>query len=74
MLLYVGGKGGVGKSQIIKATTAAIDLLHRKNEIILMAPIGAAANIIGGSTYHTSLSISLNRYRRAGIGQRVRRL
>ncbi|KAJ5370019.1 uncharacterized protein N7496_006111 [Penicillium cataractarum] len=74
MLLYVGGEGGVGKSQIIKATTAAMDLLHRKNEIILMAPTGAAADVIGGSTYHTSLGISLNRYRRASVGQRVRRL
>ncbi|KAL6229760.1 hypothetical protein BDW75DRAFT_245436 [Aspergillus navahoensis] len=67
MLLYVGGEGGVGKSQIIKATTVAMDLLHRKNEIILMAPTGAAADVIGGSTYHTSLGISLNRYRRTGI-------
>jgi hypothetical protein len=74
MLLYVGGEGGVGKSQIIKATTAAMDLLHRKNEIILMAPTGAAADVIGGSTYHTSLGISLNRYQRTGVGQRVRRL
>ncbi|KAJ5198759.1 uncharacterized protein N7498_007876 [Penicillium cinerascens] len=73
-LLYVGGEGGVGKSQIIKATTVAMDLLHRKNEIILMAPTGAAADVIGGSTYHTSLGISLNRYRRTGVGQRVRRL
>lgn len=51
-----------------------MDLIHRKNEIILMAPIGAAANVIRGGTYHTSLRISLNRYRRTGVGQRVRRL
>jgi hypothetical protein len=73
-LLYVGGEGGVGKSQIIKATAAAMDLIHRKNEIVLMAPTGAAADVIGGSTYHTSLGISLNRYRRTGVGQRVCRL
>ncbi|KAJ5195495.1 uncharacterized protein N7498_008933 [Penicillium cinerascens] len=51
-----------------------MDLIHRKNEIILIAPIGAAADVIGGSTYHTSLGISLNRYRRTGVGLRVRRL
>ncbi|KAJ5318263.1 hypothetical protein N7476_004683 [Penicillium atrosanguineum] len=74
ILLYVGGEGGVGKSQIIKAIVTAMDLIHRKNEIILMAPTGAAADVIGGSTYHTSLGISLNRYRRTGVGPRVRRL
>ncbi|KAJ5556021.1 hypothetical protein N7513_003663 [Penicillium frequentans] len=73
-LLYVGGEGGVGKSQIIKAVVAAMDLIHRKDEVILMAPTGAAADVIGGSTYHTSLGISLNRYRRGGVGPRVRRL
>jgi hypothetical protein len=73
-LLYVGGEGGVDKSQIIKAIVAAMDLVHRKDEVILMAPTGAAADIIGGSTYHTSLGISLNRYRRGGVGPRVRRL
>jgi hypothetical protein len=73
-LLYVGGEGGVGKSQIIKAIVASMDLIHRKNEVILMAPTGAAADVIGGSTYHTSLGISLNRYRRGGVGPRVHRL
>jgi hypothetical protein len=73
-LLYIGGEGGVGKSQIVKAIDAGMDLIHRKDEVILMAPTGAAADVIGGSTYHTSLGISLNRYRRAGVGARVRRL
>lgn len=59
-LLYIGGEGGVGKSQIIKATATAMDLIYRKNEIILMALIGAAADVIGGSTYYMSLRISLN--------------
>jgi hypothetical protein len=73
-LLYVGGEGGVGKSQIIKAIVAVMDLIHRKDEVILMAPTGAAADVIGGSTYHTSLGISLNRYRRGGVAPRVRSL
>ena len=64
-LIYVGGEGGAGKSQVIKAIVAAMDL---------MAPTGAAADIIGGSTYHTSLGISLNRYKRGGVSPRVRRL
>lgn len=73
-LLYIGGEGGVGKSQIIKAIDTAMGLIHRKDELILMAPTGAAADVIGGSTYHASLGISLNRYRRTGVGTRVRRL
>ncbi|KAJ5367847.1 hypothetical protein N7541_001788 [Penicillium brevicompactum] len=73
-LLYVGGEGGVGKSQIIKAIVAAIDLICRREEVIIMAPTGAAADAIGGSTYHNSLGISLNRYRRAGVSSQVRRL
>ena len=48
MLLYVGGEGGVGKSQVIKAIVAGMDLIHRKGEVILMAPTGAATNNIGG--------------------------
>ncbi|KAF7586547.1 hypothetical protein BBP40_008687 [Aspergillus hancockii] len=73
-LLYIGGEGGVGKSQIVKAIVAAMDLVHRKHEIILMAPTGAAADIIGGNTYHTSLGISLNRSQRTGMAPRIRRL
>jgi hypothetical protein len=73
-LLYVGGEGGVGKSQIIKAIVAGMDLIRRKREVILMAPTGAAADNIGGNTYHTSLGISINRSRRTAMGARVRKL
>lgn len=73
-LLYVGGEGRVRKSQIIKAISATMDLIYRKNEVIIMAPTGAATDVIRGSTYYTSLGISLDRYRQAGVGERVRRL
>ncbi|KAJ5104267.1 hypothetical protein N7532_004796 [Penicillium argentinense] len=39
-----------------------------------MAPTGAAADNIGGNTYHTSLGISINRSRETGMRSRVRRL
>ena len=73
-LIYVGGEGGVGKSQIVKAIVAGMDLLYRKHEVILMAPTGAAADVIGGNTYHTSLGVSLGNSLRTGMGARVRRL
>ena len=73
-LLYVGGEGGVGKSQIIKGIVAGMDLINRKEEVILMAPTGAAADNIGGNTYHTSLGISINRTQKATMSSRVRKL
>jgi hypothetical protein len=73
-LLYVGGEGGTGKSQIIKAIDAGMNLIGRKHEVILMAPTGAAADNIGGNTYHTSLGISIDRSRGTAMTSRVRRL
>jgi hypothetical protein len=73
-LLYLGGEGGVGKSQVIKAVAIGMDLIQRKNKVILIAPTGAAADIIKGNTYHTSLGISLNRSRQTGMGARVQQL
>jgi hypothetical protein len=45
-LLYVGGEGGTGKSQIVKAIVAGMNLIGRKDEVVLMAPTGAAADNI----------------------------
>jgi len=59
MLLYVGGEGGVGKSQVIKGIVAGLDLISRKDEVILLAPTGAAADHIGGNTIHTTLGIGI---------------
>jgi hypothetical protein len=39
-----------------------------------MAPTGAAADTIGGNTYHTSLGISINRLQKNATGSRVRRI
>lgn len=43
----------------LRAVVAAMILLGRLEEIILMAPTGAAADNIDGNTYHTSLGISI---------------
>jgi hypothetical protein len=72
--LYVGGEGGVGKSQIIKAITAAMDLIFRKDEVILTAPTGSSADGIDGNTYHTSLGISLAKTQKPTVQPRVRKL
>src|SRR5205814_4812335 len=70
MLLYIGGEGGVGKSQIIKAIVAGMDLILRKDEIIIMAPTGAAADNIGGNTYQTTLGISLSKMQKPVMNPR----
>lgn len=51
-----------------------MDLLGRKDKIILIAPTGAAAETIGGNTYHISLGISINRLQKSVISSCVRRL
>ena len=51
-----------------------MNLVGRKDEVVLMAPTGAAADNIGGNTYHTSLGISIDRSRKTGMKSRVRRL
>ncbi|KAJ5082332.1 hypothetical protein N7532_011375 [Penicillium argentinense] len=52
-----------------------MDLLHRKKEVILTAPTGAAADNIGGNTYHTSLGISIDRSRATSTTRsRIKRL
>ena len=74
MLLYIGGEAGTGKSQIIKAIVAAMTLLRRQDEVILMAPTGAAADNINGNTYHTSLGMSIGKKGNPKAPQRIQRL
>ena len=56
LLMYIGGKGG---TQIIKAIVAAMRILKREQEVILLAPTGAAADNMGGNTIHTALGMSI---------------
>jgi helitron helicase-like protein/PIF1-like helicase len=59
MLLAVAGEGGVGKTRVIQAVELGFELLQRKDEVLLLAPTGAAAYNIGGRTIHTALGIDL---------------
>lgn len=58
LLLYARGEGGVRKSHMIHALEMGFTLLDRRNELILSALTGCAAEDIRGSTMHTALSIS----------------
>ena len=44
-----------GKTRVIRA----VELVRRKEEVLLLAPTGAAAYNIGGRAIHTALSIDV---------------
>ena len=44
-----------GMAQVIKATVAAMEILQRADELMLLAPTGAAAYHIGANTIHHAL-------------------
>ena len=56
-LLYVGGEGGTGKTEVIKAFLFGIELLDISNQVLLCALTGAATSHIKGSTLYTTLRI-----------------
>ena len=56
--MHIGGMGGTGKSQVLKAL---MELFCRKKEshrFIIVAPTGSAAALLGGSTYHYMFGIN----------------
>lgn len=52
LLMYVGGSGGTGKSHVINAIVSLFKRCGRSDEILLAAPTGCAAVLIGGYTVH----------------------
>ena len=74
MLLYVGGEGGVGKSQVIKVIIAGMDLIKCKNEVILLVSMGAATDNIGRNTIHTALGISITKNQKPQVSPHVKEL
>ena len=58
IIAYIGGPGGTGKSQVIKAIVAFHKKIKRKRTLKLTAYTGTAAKLIGGSTCDTLFSLS----------------
>ncbi|KII83002.1 hypothetical protein PLICRDRAFT_64382, partial [Plicaturopsis crispa FD-325 SS-3] len=52
LLMYIAGVGGTGKSHVIKSLVLLFSKLGRINELMLSAPTGCSALIIGGYTIH----------------------
>ena len=55
--MYVAGVGGTGKSYVVKAVLRLFTLLGRRGEVMVSAPTGAAAILIGGYTVHSLLML-----------------
>lgn len=56
--MYLGGMAGTGKSQVIKALVHFFNERNESYRFACMASTGAAASLIGGSTYHSMLGIN----------------
>src|SRR5277367_1414171 len=55
--MYLGGMGGTGKSQVIKALINFFEKRKESHCILILAPTGSAAALLNGSTYHSVLGI-----------------
>jgi hypothetical protein len=56
--MYIGGMGGTGKSQVLKAIAAFFTSRNEAYRFTVVAPTGSAAALLGGSTYHSVLGIN----------------
>jgi hypothetical protein len=63
--MYLGGMGGTGKSQVIKALIHLFSLRKEEHRFAVLAPTGTAAALLNGSTYHKALGI----HRKSDVGQ-----
>ena len=58
LYMYIGGIGGTGKSQVIKALSYYFLLRKEAHRFIIVAPTGTAAALLCGSTYHSMFGIN----------------
>ena len=56
--MHLGGMGGTGKTQVIKAISAFFEARNESHRFIIVAPTGTAAALLGGSTYHYMFGIN----------------
>ena len=58
LLIYVKGEVRVGKSRVMKNIKMSFTLLSKRNELVIFAPIGSAANEISGNIIHISIRVN----------------
>jgi hypothetical protein len=55
--MYLGGMGGTGKSQVIKALVHFFNIRNESHCFIVLGSTGTSAALLNGSTYHSFLGI-----------------
>ena len=56
--MYIGGMGGTGKTQVLKAVSKFFESRQEAYCLIIVAPTGSAAALLSGSTYHSVFGIN----------------
>ena len=60
LIMYIGGMGGTGKSQAIKALMDLFKSRSEPHRFVVLAPTGTAAALLQGSTYHSFLGVPID--------------
>ena len=60
LIMYLGGMGGTGKSQVIKALMQFFKSRNESHRFVVLAPTGTAAALLQGSTYHSFLGVPID--------------
>jgi hypothetical protein len=71
--LFMTGKGGTGKSYVVNSVKEILARYGCQHMMRMLAPTGAAANVIGGTTIHRGLRIKVQQ-RKNGKGKGNREL
>ncbi|RYP81596.1 hypothetical protein DL769_001924 [Monosporascus sp. CRB-8-3] len=61
LLFYLGGEGGTGKSQVIKALSQAFERKGLRRKLRLTATSGSAGAGINGTTIHSAVDLGITR-------------
>ncbi|KAJ3540727.1 hypothetical protein NMY22_g4175 [Coprinellus aureogranulatus] len=69
LLMHISGMGGSGKSHVVQSISLLLHQLGRRNELLIGAPTGIAAVLIGGATLHSLILASSGK--RPGISQKL---
>jgi PIF1-like helicase len=60
--MYLGGMAGTGKTQVIETLMHFFTERQENHCFLVLAPTGAAAALISGSTYHSVLGINESKF------------
>lgn len=61
LLLYIYGKGKVGKNRVVQAIELEYTLLLQNSDLVIIALMGATTNNIGNSIIYISFVISVKK-------------